>query len=439
VTQVAHRKSDASVLETFGYTYDAVGNPTVLAEANGDRVTWTYDALSQLIGDVRGGASSYAHTYTYDAVGNRAARGTTDYTYDAANQLTLRDADGALTTYSYDANGNLLAQQKPYAGTTTFTWGYENELLTSLEPDGDLVTMTYDGDLQRRQRVAGATEINFVWDREQVLMELNAAGATAARYTLAPLGYGDLVSQRRWGVSSFYHFDALGTTRRVTAADESTQLTYVRDAFGVGIASTGTTTNRFRYLGKLGYVQEDTLAGALLRRRYYQYEIGRFVSRDPVRDPGRSEYGYVLNAPTRAVDPGGAIPRRPWDDPPPGSLPPDTPGWLAVLLLAARAGSQRALAALVYAWVRTIVCGVFADVLPHFCASPGEREQPHPPHEHEQPQPRGHPDNPPPGQSPYESIPLRPSQPPGGRRGEGCPDPAPPCPSPQPPSPGEWV
>ncbi|MBM3501861.1 MAG: hypothetical protein FJX74_24675, partial [Armatimonadetes bacterium] len=27
VTQVAHRKSDASVLETFDYTYDAVGNP----------------------------------------------------------------------------------------------------------------------------------------------------------------------------------------------------------------------------------------------------------------------------------------------------------------------------------------------------------------------------------------------------------------------------
>ena len=136
-------------------------------------------------------------------------------------------------------------------------------------------------------------------------MELNAAGATAARYTLAPFGYGDLVSQRRWGVSSFYHFDALGTTRRVTAADESTQLTYVRDAFGVGIASTGTTTNRFRYLGKLGYVQEDTLAGALLRRRYYQYEIGRFVSRDPLRDPGRSEYGYVLNAPTVGTDAGG--------------------------------------------------------------------------------------------------------------------------------------
>jgi RHS repeat-associated protein len=244
----------------------------------------------------------------------------------------------ALTTYSYDANGNLLAEQKPYAGTTTFTWGYENELLTSLEPDGDLVTMTYDGDLQRRQRVAGATEINFLWDREQVLMELNAAGATAARYTLAPFGYGDLVSQRRWGVSSFYHFDALGTTRRVTAADESTQLTYVRDAFGVGIASTGTTTNRFRYLGKLGYVQEDTLAGALLRRRYYQYEIGRFVSRDPLRDPGRSEYGYVSNRPTRGVDPsglfglddpmfpGGPTPREllpPW---PPGVLPPPE-GW----------------------------------------------------------------------------------------------------------------
>jgi RHS repeat-associated protein len=136
-------------------------------------------------------------------------------------------------------------------------------------------------------------------------MELNAAGATAARYTLAPFGYGDLVSQRRWGVSSFYHFDALGTTRRVTAADESTQLTYVRDAFGVGIASTGTTTNRFRYLGKLGYVQEDTLAGALLRRRYYQYEIGRFVSRDPVYEVGVSEYGYVRNRAAAVSDPSG--------------------------------------------------------------------------------------------------------------------------------------
>jgi len=110
-------------------------------------------------------------------------------------------------------------------------------------------------------------------------MELNAAGATAARYTQAlpqsrdqTLGggsgrYGDLISQRRSGVSGFYHFDALGTTRRVTAADESTQLTYVRDAFGVGIASTGTTTNRFRYLGKLGCADEGTQAGCRLGNR----------------------------------------------------------------------------------------------------------------------------------------------------------------------------
>jgi RHS repeat-associated protein len=172
-------------------------------------------------------------------------------------------------------------------------------------------------------------------------MELNAAGATAARYTQAlpqsrdqTLGggsgrYGDLVSQRRSGVSGFYHFDALGTTRRVTAADESTQLTYVRDAFGSGIASTGTTTNRFRYIGKLGYVQEDTLAGALLRRRYYQFEIGRFVSRDPLRDPGRSEYGYVRNAPTRAVDPSGLQMMPPWPGWPRDGGGPEPPGVIA--------------------------------------------------------------------------------------------------------------
>ncbi|MBM3500402.1 MAG: hypothetical protein FJX74_17225, partial [Armatimonadetes bacterium] len=67
--QVAHRKSDASVLETFDYTYDAVGNPTQLAEASGDVTTWTYDALNQLTDDVRAGGTSYNATFSYDAVG----------------------------------------------------------------------------------------------------------------------------------------------------------------------------------------------------------------------------------------------------------------------------------------------------------------------------------------------------------------------------------
>jgi RHS repeat-associated protein len=113
-------------------------------------------------------------------------------------------------------------------------------------------------------------------------METDAADATQARYTLAPFGYGDLVSQRRSNATSFYHSDMLGTTRALTAADQSLTDTYAYTAFGSRVASSESTANPYRYVGKLGYYQEAALDGCYLRRRYYTPGTGRFVSRDPV-------------------------------------------------------------------------------------------------------------------------------------------------------------
>ncbi|MBM3472907.1 MAG: hypothetical protein FJX75_06535 [Armatimonadetes bacterium] len=311
VTRLAHRKSDATVVETFEYAYDAVGNPTVLAEANGDRVTWTYDALNQLIGDVRGGANDYAHTYTYDAVGNRVTRvdlmsaGT--YTYDAANQLQTIAHASDLTTYSYDANGNTILKDTGDA-LTTLTWGYEDELLTTiLQPSGMPVTMTYDGDLKRRKRAQANWWNTYVWDGQQVLTVLDQADDTQARYTLAPFGYGDLVSQRRGDDSHFFHFDAIGTTRALTDASQDVTDSYLHRAFGTYVNAVGDTLNYFRYIGQLGYYQDYAVpdGGFYLRRRYYAAGLGRFLSRDPVYEAGVSAYRYVRNRATRGTDPGG--------------------------------------------------------------------------------------------------------------------------------------
>ncbi|MBM3501937.1 MAG: RHS repeat-associated core domain-containing protein, partial [Armatimonadetes bacterium] len=67
----------------------------------------------------------------------------------------------------------------------------------------------------------------------------------------------------------------------------------------------GTTTNRFRYIGKLGYYLEPALGCYYLRRRYYVHWLGRFLSKDPLRQGGENAYGYVGNSPTRGVDPSG--------------------------------------------------------------------------------------------------------------------------------------
>jgi len=180
-------------------------------------------------------------------------------------------------------------------------------LLTVLEPGGTRVTMTYDGDLKRRKRAEGSGWTTYLWDREQVLIEMNKNNVTQVRYTQAPRGYGDVVSQRRSSASTFWHFDAIGSMRFLTAADQSKAINYVYDAFGITRSVSGTTTNRFRYIGRLGYYLEPALGCYYLRRRYYVHWLGRFLSKDPVRDGGENAYVYVGNRPGRATDPSGRV------------------------------------------------------------------------------------------------------------------------------------
>ncbi|MBM3501806.1 MAG: RHS repeat protein, partial [Armatimonadetes bacterium] len=147
-TQLVNAKSDATTICSFGYEYDAVGNPVSVAEGSGDRVTYSYDALNQLAREQRSGDSAYDITYTYDAVGNRLTKvdsgARTTYAYDAANELLTEDASGTLTTYTYDENGNTLTTDAAGA-VTTMTWSYEDEMLTVKPATGGRVTMTYDG------------------------------------------------------------------------------------------------------------------------------------------------------------------------------------------------------------------------------------------------------------------------------------------------------
>ena len=131
---VQNLKSDNTVLSSFNYQYDKVGNRTSVVESNGDRVTWIYDLTYRLRNEHRSGANAYNTTHTYDSLGNRTVQqqdgALTTYSYDPANQLqTSRDVTG-LTTYTYDGTGNLQLTQDPTGGRTTYTWNIDNRLTT---------------------------------------------------------------------------------------------------------------------------------------------------------------------------------------------------------------------------------------------------------------------------------------------------------------------
>src|SRR5690606_4633536 len=110
ITQVHSRTSSGTAIVTYDYQYDAAANRIAVVEANGDRVTWSYDAGDRLLSERRSGANSYAHTCSYHAVGNRmvlkadAAR--TTFNHDIADQLTFSINSTGRTTFRYDASGN---------------------------------------------------------------------------------------------------------------------------------------------------------------------------------------------------------------------------------------------------------------------------------------------------------------------------------------------
>jgi len=303
-TGMRHSK-DGTQLQSFAYSYDNSGRRTGVVEGGGDRVTWTYDLAGKLTREQRSGDSAYDITYAYDPVGNRLTMltggVTTTYSYNAGDELTVANEGGTLTTYSYDANGNTTVENA--AGSlTTYAWDDENRLKVLTPSSGDPATMTYDATGLRRTRAVGAVTVRFVWDGQKVILETDGGGTTQAQFTLNLGLYGDLISQRRSSTSRWYHFDALGSTDRLTGADGSATDTYIYKAFGPLAASTGSTTNPFRYVGKLGYYDQGT--GPLyVRARWLRPTTGSWLSVDPVE--GQPRHVYVQANPVMEVDAAG--------------------------------------------------------------------------------------------------------------------------------------
>ena len=147
-------------------------------------------------------------------VGNRTlmvnSGALTTYTYNAANELATSQTSAGVTTYTFDGDGNLLTAVAPANQLTTNTWDGENRMTKVALPSGIVDTFTYNGDGQRVQKQDSTGTTNHVWDGQNILLETNASNIIQVVYTLEPRSYGNLISQSRGGVDSFYLFDGLG-------------------------------------------------------------------------------------------------------------------------------------------------------------------------------------------------------------------------------------
>jgi RHS repeat-associated protein len=302
------RLTDSAGANTFSdrqYSYDAASNLTQTNEPTGAS-SFSYDALDRIVAAAQPAQSS--ESYAYDAVGNRTrSHRSATYAYQSFNRLT---ATGA-ATYAYDAAGNVVSKTDG-AGATDLTWDAAHRLTGVRLPDGSAVAYAYDA-LGRRvstvntdRRNRRSTTTSYTYDGADVLRETTDDGRkpTTTDY-LRGAGTDDLLRQttraQHGRPDTYYHLaDRQGSTRLLTdeRARVAARLDY--DTFGDGA---GSPLTRYAYTGR---ERDDQTGIYYYRARWYDPQLGRFLSEDPIGlAGGMNMYSYVSNNPTNKVDPSG--------------------------------------------------------------------------------------------------------------------------------------
>jgi RHS repeat-associated protein len=293
---------------SFSYTYDAVGNRTA---KNGEG--YLYDAVYRLI---RAVTPAGTENFTYDAAGNRlTGPGSKDigYLYNAGNRMTA----GRKLTYDYDNNGNQTNRIVPGATDKIWaqTWDYENRLTKVEKIKGSerrTVSFKYDPFGRRIEKkletvtegVAKAVTTTYVYDNEDIVLEIQSDGATATttRYIHGP-GIDEPLALERGGSFHYFQADGLGSIVTITGPSGNAVQSYTYDSFGMVTPSTE-FRNSYAFTGR----EWDRETGLYYyRARYYDPMEGRFISKDPISFAGGDVnlYGYAQNNPVNWVDPSG--------------------------------------------------------------------------------------------------------------------------------------
>src|SRR5436190_23677137 len=122
------------------------------------------------------------------------------------------------------------------------------------------------------------TTINYDWDEieDNIVEEYDDAGATIAEYATEPEQFGNVISQRRSGQDSCYHYDAVGSSLALTNASGDVTDVYAYSAFGEVAARTGSTVNHFQYVGQRQYFLDEATGICDIRHRTHSTKRSRW-------------------------------------------------------------------------------------------------------------------------------------------------------------------
>jgi RHS repeat-associated protein len=304
-------------------------------------------------------------TFAYDGSGNIKKIGNDDYVYDSALRLIQAVVHGTTETYKYDSFGNLKEKTFPGSPAGVIPVDPGSNRISGVSYDaigdqlndgsGNRVHYVYDA-MGMMTGVTGASPLSerrmiYTADDERIGIQVDS---TFMRWRLRDFTNGQVL--REWSSSSgmswqwvedfvygdgklvageteeyqggrrHYSLDHLGSVRMITSQG---RLAYGRhDYYPFGIEQTSpvqtymnfnfTPPEPMKFAGHerdyLGYWDtENTDYLDDMHARYYNSNVGRFLSVDPTLDLKKTlpspqmwnRYSYVVNNPVRYTDPDG--------------------------------------------------------------------------------------------------------------------------------------
>lgn len=293
------------------YTYDDNGNVKSVTTADGT-VTYTYDGLNRLTQEINN-VTKKKYNYTYDAGGNiltkKITNLSTGHTEQQLNYLYDTTNKDRLLKVGYDSISGYDSQGRPttYRGTS-LSWN--NGCVSAFAKNGKTISAKYNADGIRVEKAANGVTHKYYLEEKNIVREQVTGNSNYSLYYMYGL---DGIVGFIYNNKNYYYrknlfgdiiaiFDGSGTVYAKYAYDAWGNCSILQDTNGIG------TLNPFRYRG---YYWDSELNLYYLNARYYDPEIGRFISQDNIAylDPetlnGLNLFAYCLNNPVMDTDPDG--------------------------------------------------------------------------------------------------------------------------------------
>jgi RHS repeat-associated protein len=333
------RDVGGSVVFDEDYDYDENGNVVLIADARDPLQTRTlgYDAQDRLTSATGPWGSG---TLTYDGADNLKTQviGAKSYTYAYINQKlsSISVTGGAFIGFQYDGRGNQIGKN-----SQAFQWDVANRISVATGKS----RYRYDAHGRRvliealnGAGVASGERTVQVYSKSGVLLYEERSTATASNPNAIFADSFEAFGQPPTdpvAKTTYHYLGSALVARKDTSAASIVSTSYLHtDFLGSVVAETNPSqvvTRRTSYQpfglpggtltggpGYTGHVFDPGVALTYMQGRYYDPDVGRFLSMDP-NPPSMADgldfnrYAYVRNNPYRNVDPDGRVVETVWD------------------------------------------------------------------------------------------------------------------------------